>query len=193
MTATSRSLMDFVDTPVLVGDPDGRAVYVNPAFERDFQLDAARAVGTPLATLFDGGGREAVLGAVAQVCQGSASETVRFGVRVGERGYLGMASPVEAQAGRVGVILLLTREAAAEGRLQSFRREILTPLDELSGCFDRLLEWVGGEGAEQCEAAIEDGIHAIERMRKWASGVAARLSEGQDEGRGTRKARRREV
>ena len=175
---SSRSLIDFLHTPVLVGDPEGRAVYVNPCFERDFNLDAQSVVGLPMANLFEGGGREAVLSAVALVCGNGSSEPERFGVRVGERGYLGIASPVEAEAGRVGVILLLTREPRAEGRLQSFRREILAPLDELSACLDTLSEWVGGEGAEQCEAAMEDGIRAIERVRKWAGDVAARLASG---------------
>ena len=178
---SSRSLIDFLHTPILVGDAEGRAVYANPSFERDFEVDAQNVVGLPLANLFDGGGREAVLSAVAEVCQGGSEDPARFGVRVGERGYLGIASPVEAEAGRVGVILLLTREPRGEGRLQSFRREILAPLDELAGCFDRIAEWVGGAGAEECEAAMEDGIHAIERMRKWASGVAARLSESEGE------------
>lgn len=27
------SLLSFLDAPVVVGDPDGRAAYVNPAFE----------------------------------------------------------------------------------------------------------------------------------------------------------------
>jgi len=178
VNAGSRSLVDFLWAPVLVGDSDGRAVYANPAFERDFGLDSQGVMGMPLASLFEGGGREVVLSAVAEVCGAGARESARFGVRVGERGYLGVVSPVEAEAGRVGVILLLTPEPAGEGRLQSFRREILAPLDELAACLDTLSEWVGGEGAEQCEAAMEDGIRAIERVRKWAGDVAARLASG---------------
>jgi PAS domain-containing protein len=33
MAAGSVSLLDFIEAPVVVGDPDGRVVYVNPAFE----------------------------------------------------------------------------------------------------------------------------------------------------------------
>jgi len=181
MNPPSRSLVDFVQAPVLVGDPDGRAVYVNPAFEAAFALDSESIVGMPVANLFEGGGREVVLSAVAQVCTPENDQSARFGVRVGERGFLGVASAVEAEAGRVGVILLLTPEPPGEGRLQSFRREILTPLDELAGCFDRIAEWVGGQGSEECELAMEDGIRAIERMRKWSSDVAARLSNEKED------------
>ena len=180
MKSGSRSLVDFVYAPVLVGDPDGRAVYVNPAFERDFGLDSESIVGMPLANLFEGGGREGVLSAVAQVCSSPDGEPARCGVRMDDRGYLGVVSPVEAEGGRVGVCLLLMPEPAGEARLQSFRREILTPLDELAGCFDTLAEWIGGVGAEECESTLEDGIRAIERMRKWANSVAARLSHGQE-------------
>ena len=49
----SRSLMDFVDAPVLVGDPEGRAVYANPAFERDFKASKDSLTGVPLASLFE--------------------------------------------------------------------------------------------------------------------------------------------
>ena len=85
MATSPRSLMDFVDTPVLVGDPDGRAVYVNPSFEHAFSQSKEQVTGVPLAGLFGGGGREAVLGAVARVCGGEAR--ARFRIREGGKGY----------------------------------------------------------------------------------------------------------
>jgi nitrogen-specific signal transduction histidine kinase len=173
----SRSLMDFIQTPVLVGDPDGRAVYVNPAFERDFQLVGPQIVGRPLANLFEGGGREAVLLAVAQVCDGTAQHAVRFGLLAGQRAYKALASPVEVEGGRVGVILLLTAEASAEGRIQSFRREISASLDELTACLASLAEPGLANPSHQHRLLIADGVRAIERMRKWAGAVAARLTD----------------
>ena len=65
------SLLSFLDTPVVVGDPDGRAAYVNPAFETRFSVSAEEVTGEPLANLFEGGVREAVLTAVAAVCTGA--------------------------------------------------------------------------------------------------------------------------
>ena len=32
------SLLTFLEAPVVVGDPEGRAIYVNPCFERRFSL-----------------------------------------------------------------------------------------------------------------------------------------------------------
>jgi PAS domain-containing protein len=68
--------MDFVDTPVLVGDPDGRAVYVNPSFERAFSQSKEEVAGVPLAGLF-GGGPRGVL-PPSRVCSGEARARFRL-------------------------------------------------------------------------------------------------------------------
>lgn len=173
MISASRSLLDFIQTPILVGDPDGRAVYVNPAFETDFLVPSEEIVGQPLAMLFDGGGREALLRAVAEVCGDTARDAARFSLLVGERGYHALVSAVEAEGGHVGVILLLTPETASEGRVQAFRREILAPLDELSACLASLAESSADPGRR--ELAVADGVRSVERIRKWAGAVAASL------------------
>jgi PAS domain S-box-containing protein len=179
MISGSRSLLDFIQTPVLVGDPDGRVVYVNPAFETDFLVPIEEVVGQPVANLFAGGGREAVLHAVAQVCDGrSVVDSMRFALLVEDRGYRALASAVEAEGGRVGVILLLVRESPGETRLQSLRREILAPLDELSGCLATLAQHVSGDHADRGRLAVADGVRAIERIRKWTGSVAATLKDG---------------
>ena len=87
MTGVEQSLLSFLDAPVIVGDPDGRVVYANPAFESRFGITAEAARGRSLAELFEGGGREAVLHAVAEVYE--YGESFRFRVR--ERG-VGFAS-----------------------------------------------------------------------------------------------------
>jgi PAS domain-containing protein len=100
-----KSLLSFMDAPVLVGDPEGRVVFANPAFVRAFCADQGSPQGENLATLFAGGGREAVLAAVEKVC--SQGEPVKFRLREGESGYLAVASPIEAEESRVGVIILM--------------------------------------------------------------------------------------
>ena len=169
MSGASRSLLDFVDAPVVVGDPDGRAVYVNAAFEKDFETSVADATGEPLASLFDGGAREAVLRAVAGVCGGGG--TVRFRLREEGRGYAALASPIVAEADRVGVVILLTDELSDDERLLAFPREIQEPLDELSRCLTELAE---GAGSRALRRHAEDGLRAVGRIRKqteWLAGV----------------------
>lgn len=174
---TSRSLMDFVDAPVLVGDPDGRAVYVNPAFERDFHATKESITGTPLAELFEGGAREAVLAAVAGVCRGSARE--RFRLRESGKGFEALASPVEVEEGRVGVVILLFEEAKDEG-LKAFRREVQVPLDEITHCLVAFSSQTGERRDERYRILIAEGLRAVERMRAWAEQVAEGLGDKRD-------------
>jgi PAS domain-containing protein len=161
--------MDFVDTPVLVGDPDGRAVYVNPCFERAFSQTKEAVSGVPLASLFGGGAREAVLSAVARVCGGEPR--ARFRLREAGTGYLALASPVVVEGGRVGVIIVLTEERG-EDRLLALRRDLLEPVDEIAGCLSALAEAARGE-PEKLHAAT--GMRALARMRKWIDQLGKEL------------------
>ena len=174
MTANASSLLNFVDAPVLVGDPDGLAIYVNPAFEVGFSISRDAAVGQPLAGLFEGGGREAVLHAVAGVC--AQGGTVRFRLRHGDVGYSAIASPITADDDRVGVVLLLTEAAGADERLHAFHREMQEPLDQLRRSLEELLEQTGGRRSERYRSLVEESLRSLERTRKWAHELHARLS-----------------
>ena len=167
MNAGARSLMDFVDAPLLVGDPDGRVVYVNPAFEREFGRSHEDVTGQPLAALFEGGGRKAILDAVARVCGGDVR--ARFNLREGGTGFAALASPVEAEGGRVGVIVLLTPEAGDEALL-AFQRSVREPLDELASCLLAISSEADG-APEQRRILVAEGLRALDRIRKWAEGV----------------------
>ena len=177
------SLLNFLDTPCLVGDPEGRVVYVNPAFERRFCPGGAHVHGQELASLFEGGGREALLRAVAEVC--SNGQTARFRMREDRRGYLGLASPIEAPgdvAGdRLGVVILLVDEPAIDAKLQAAHREIEEPLAEAISCFEQLIDQTGGRRNEASRGAVERGMAAIVRARKWSGELEAALN-----GRGER-------
>jgi PAS domain S-box-containing protein len=168
--------MDFVDAPVLVGDPDGRAVYANPAFERDFRVSKEKLAGVSLASLFEGGAREAVLAAVAGICRGSSRE--RFRIREAGKGFEAMASPVEVEGGRVGVVILLFEESAADDGLRSIRRDLQEPLDEVTQCLVAFSSQTGERRSEKYRIMIAEALRAIERMRKWSEQVAADTGTG---------------
>jgi PAS domain-containing protein len=170
--AGSKSLLEFLGAPVIVGDPDGRAVYMNPAFESDFCVTRDAAEGEPLAGLFEGGGREAVLRAVARVCAGGSA--VHFRLRQGEIGYGAVASPIVAEPGRVGVVILLTAELAGEDKLAAFQRDVQRPLDELIRCLTSLSEQTGGRRDVRFGAAIEDAVRSLERIRKASEALGSR-------------------
>ncbi|MDX1648484.1 MAG: PAS domain-containing protein [Myxococcota bacterium] len=159
-----RSLLAFVDAPVVVGDPQGRAVYANPAFAERIAGGRDVEAGRPLAELFAGGGREAVLRAVARACGPGA--TARFRVREAGVGYAGVASPIVAEGERVGVVILLKEEVDGGERLLGLVREIAGPLERLGAALDALLEQTGGRRAERYRALVEDGFAELRRARK---------------------------
>jgi hypothetical protein len=169
-----RSLLAFLDSPVVVGDPEGRAVYANPAFLARFADRQEQITGRPLSEFFEGGGREAVLAAVAEVCTGG--RTIRFRVRHQDIGYAGLASPITAEGTQVGVLILLTEEAVGEERLLAFHREIQGPLDDVEHCLLAIMEQTGGRRAEQHRSLLEEGLRANSRLRKWSENLHALLS-----------------
>ncbi|MGH0034395.1 MAG: PAS domain-containing protein [Myxococcota bacterium] len=168
------SLLSFLDTPVVVGDPDGRVIYVNPTFEQSFEQTGREVQGELLASLFTGGAREAMLGAVAEVC--GSGRTQRFRLREAGRGYLALVSPIVGDGQQLGVIILLTDEPLADERVLAFHREMQEPLEELRASLDELLEQTGGRRNEQHRLAVEGGLRALERARKWSDELHGLLS-----------------
>jgi len=172
---SSRSLLDYVDAPVLVGDPDGRVVHLNPSFESRFQISLDKVRGAELATLFEGGAREAVLSAVADVCGGAGP--VRFQLREGGCGYWAVASPISAaEDNRVGVVILMTTELSSDRRMIECAKEIQEPLEELTRCLGEFADQVGGRRAERYRLMLEDVANAIELLRKRADELQSLLS-----------------
>ena len=163
---SARSLLDYLDAPVLVGDPDGRVVHLNPSFESRFNVSLKEAQGGLLASLFDGGAREAMLCSVAEVLEGAGA--VRFQLREAGRGYLAVASPISADADRIGVVVLLTQEMTGDQRMIECARSLQEPLDELTRCLGEFADQVGGRRAERHRLMLEDASSAVELLRKWA-------------------------
>lgn len=162
--SADRSLLAFLDAPVVVGDPQGRAVYANPAFNDRIAGGASVEAGRPLAELFGGGGREAVLRAVARVC--GRGETARFRVREAGVGFAGVASPIVAEDERVGVVILLKEEVDGGEHLLALAREVDRPLERLGAALDALLEQTGGRRDERHRARLEEGLGELRRARK---------------------------
>jgi len=175
MSADGASLLNFLDAPVVVGDPEGRVIFVNPAFEETFSF-GAQATGMPFAELFQGGGREAFLMAVAQVCQ--SGETVRFRLREDGRGYIGVASSIDAGDDRVGVMILLSDEPLSLQRLGTLQREIESPLEELTGLLDELAEHCATPEQAQLSELVASAVQATVSARK-ATGELHGLVTGQ--------------
>lgn len=169
-----QSLLSYLDAPVVVGDREGCAVWVNPAFEARFERSLESLVGRHFSELFEGGGREALLRAVAGVCE--SGESARFRVRERGIGFAAVASPIVVENDQVGVVILLKEEVEGIEHLLAIHREIADPLDELQTALDTLYEQTGGRRAARHRADLEDALRALSRLRKWSEELAATLS-----------------
>lgn len=175
------ALIDHMDVPILVGDPQANAVHMNPAFERSFGVDAGIALGTPLAELFEGGGREAMLQAVASVCDRGTS--VRCRIRERGVGWCAVVSPIANQGEQVGVVVLFTEEQAGGDQLMRLRRELDAPLDEVALSLETLLEETGGRRDPGHRVKLEEALRSVERLRKGLDEMATVLAGKQPSSR----------
>jgi hypothetical protein len=161
-----RSLLSFLDAPVVVGDPEGTAIYANPAFEMCFERSAGRIPGIALAELFDGGAREAVLRAVMDAC--AQGESVRFRLREGSVAFSAVVSPIEAQGEQVGVVILLKEEVEGVERILALHRQMEQPLDDLAHALQQLPDQVRDA---RPRALLDDAMRSLGRVRKAADEV----------------------
>jgi hypothetical protein len=160
------SLISYLPAPVIVVDPEGHIIYANPAFESRFAPSRAPLQGEDLVNIFEGGGREAILGGVAKVC--GAGEQVSFRLLEGGQGYLAIASPIDSEDFRVGVMILLIDEPKSDEKLLRFHAQIQEPLDEVRAVLDDLLEQTGGRRSEAHRSQLERGLTALNRLNKWS-------------------------
>jgi nitrogen-specific signal transduction histidine kinase len=159
------SLLGFLETPVLVGDPDGRIVYANPAFRRRFSEACDDPMGQPLAMVFGGGAREVVLKATAEVLQ--RGQSARLQIREGSAGYLGLASPIEAEDDRIGVVMVLLEEQSNEEYLTGLADEIGEPIAAATKALQTLSAGLDPKRSEEAYALVEQGLQSIDTAQKW--------------------------
>ena len=164
-SAEEISLLGHLDTPILVGDPEGRVVYANPTFRKRFCPSGEDPTGTALANVFGGGAREAVLKVTAEVLQ--RGQSARLQIREGGLGYVGLASPIEAQDDRVGVVMVMLEEQSNEDQLAGLAEELADPIADALRSLERVLESPATPLGEGLRAPIERSLQSLELAQKW--------------------------
>lgn len=154
------SLLGFVDTPILVGDPDGCIVYANPSFRRYFEVSGDDSMGQPLATVFSGGARELVLSVTASVLQ--RGQAARLQIREAGIGFIGLVSPIEAEDNRVGVIMVLLEEISNDDDLPALIEDISLPLASSLKDLQALIEPVSARVNEAQREKYEEALKSLE-------------------------------
>ena len=175
-TAEGISLLAHLQTPILVGDPDGCIVYANPWFRKRFCQSDEDPMGQPLATVFGGGAREAVLTATAEVLQ--RGQPARLQIREGPHSYTGLASPIEAEDDRVGVVMVLLEEHSNEDYLTGLADEVGEPITEAMQAMQSILESVGVRLSDDQRAIFAQGMQSIETAQKWLNELRVAIRGG---------------
>jgi len=164
-SAEEISLLAHLDTPILVGDPEGHVVYANPSFRKRFCASGGDPTGEALANVFGGGAREAVLMVTAEVLQ--RGQAARLQIREGGIGYTGLASPIEAEDDRVGVVMVMLEEQSNEDQLAGLAEELGEPIADALRGLGRLVESTTPPLADEQRALLERGLHSLETAQKW--------------------------
>ena len=164
-TAEDISLLAHLQTPILVGDPDGCIVYANPSFRSRFCQKGEDPMGQPIAMVFGGGAREVVLTATAEVLE--RGQPARLQLREGDYGYTGLASPIEAEDDRVGVVMVLLEEQSNEDYLTGLADEIGEPINEALQALLGLSQRINSHLGDDQQAIFERGLRSIETAQKW--------------------------
>ena len=175
-TAEELSLVGHLDTPILVGDPDGQVVYANPSFRAEFCGSADEPMGEPLAMIFSGGAREAVLGAIAEVLQEGHASKIR--IREGAKGWVGLCSPIEAADDRVGVVMVMLEEQSVEDPLPALVDEIGDPISEALRALYQLSELLEDGLLDDERQLLERGVRRVEMAQKWLTELSATIRGG---------------
>ena len=176
MGAEEISLLDHLDAPILVGDPEGCVVYANPSFRERFCPLGEDPVGEPLAMVFGGGAREIVLTATAQVLQ--RGQAARLLIREGGHGYTGLCSPIEAEDDRVGVVMVMLEEQSNEEHLTSLADELGEPIADALKAMFTLSEQLDGRLNDAQHQLMEAGLRQLETAQKWLRELSLALRGG---------------
>lgn len=175
-TAEDISLLAHLQTPILVGDPDGCIVYANPSFRGRFCQAGEDPMGQALAMVFGGGAREVVLTATAEVLQ--RGQPARLQIREGEYSYTGLASPIEAEDDRVGVVMVLLEEQSNEDYLTGLADEIGEPIAEAIQALQGFSQSLDSQLGEDQQAIFDRGLRSIEAAQKWLKELQVAIRGG---------------
>ena len=174
--AEERSLLGHLDAPILVGDPEGYVVYANQSFRDHFCGHDEDPVGDPLAMVFGGGAREAVLMATAEVLQ--RGQAARLKIREGGNAYTGLCSPIEAEDDRVGVVMVMLEEQSNEEHLTGLAEEIGEPIAEALQSMHQLSEKLTGTLLDDQQRLLENALRQVETAQKWLRELSVALRGG---------------
>jgi len=143
--AKMRTVLAYLDEPVLITDPRGVVVYLNPRVEQDFGLELKLAVGRSLNELLPSGIAHSLARGLERLKK--APKSLRLAVDEDERRYQAHFNPIIQEQKLTGVVISLRPESDHEvvSRLNqslfnNLLDEIYRPINQLTMLFSREFE-----------------------------------------------------
>ena len=102
----------------------------------------------------------------------------RLQIREAGHGYTGLASPIEAEDDRVGVIMVLLEEHSNEEHLTGLADEVAAPIADALECIQVMSSQMFDILLDDQRELIERGLRSIEDAQKWLRELQMALRGG---------------
>lgn len=167
----TRTALAYLDEPVMITDPKGVLVYLNPRGEVDFGIEMKLAVGRSIKEILPGGLAASLIKGLGRMEKNAA--TLRFPITEDAQKYSAHLSPILNEQKLTGVLIFLCPELDQEtiARLNqslfsTLVDEIFGPLNQLSVLFSRELEGKKSEEPfyQESQDRIKQTIAALNNL-----------------------------
>ncbi len=174
-----KTVLTYLETPIIIGDTNNKLIYLNPAGEEMFQRKVMELVGKELKELFSSDNWEKVLAAVTQVRKQRGS--FRIGIEEGSRYFKTSISPIIGDdGGFIGYVISLLditgdREAdQAKANLTSMLlNQLRGPLLNITNTFSELKSKALSEIKEKAGDLIEEGLQNSQQVMRLVDDLLA--------------------
>ncbi len=167
-----KTVLTYLETPIIIGDTNNKILYLNPAGEEIFRRKVMELVGKEVKELFRSDNWENIRAAITQVRRENTS--ARIDLEEGSQYFKVSISPIaEDDRGFIGYVISLldiTKDKEADQMKANFTSMLIhklrSPLLGITNTFSELknkaLPELGGEAGE----LIEEGLQNSQRVMR---------------------------
>ncbi|UCD84203.1 MAG: PAS domain-containing protein [Deltaproteobacteria bacterium] len=164
-----KTILTYLDTPIIIGDANNKLIYLNPAGEEVFQRKVMELVGKEVRELFSGDSWEGILETITQVRK--QNRPSRISVEAGSRNFRASISPIIGdEEGFIGYVINLLD--IAEGKVADQLKadaliivnQIRDPLLDIADTLNELKKKVSSGLKKEASRLIEKGLEDSQKV-----------------------------
>ncbi len=179
-----KTVLTYLETPIIIGDTNNKLLYLNPAGEEIFRRKVMELVGKEVKELFSSDNWEKVLEAITQVRKENIPS--RIDIEEASRYFKTSISLITGDdGGFIGYVIGLldiTRDKEADQAKANFTSMIIhqlhSPLLDIVNTFSELKNKALPELKEEAGELIEEGLQSSQRVMRLVDDLLA-FSEAQ--------------